>query len=92
MKFGQWLSDLLGYPWIERLEAMTLKPNDVLVIHVAPGWKRDELDRIAKDIAPHLPEHVQVLLMVGDTRVEVLRPPEPDAAALLRAKEHHDAA
>ena len=82
MKLGHWLSQAFGYPWIERVEAAHLMPGDVLFVHLAAGWKRDEMDNIRATLTAVMPVDVRCVVMSGETRIDIVRYIDPGTRPL----------
>lgn len=82
MSFGHWLSQTFGYPWIERIEAARLAPGDLLIVHIAAGWKRDEMDRIRESLLQVIPVDVRCVVMSGGTRIDIVRHIDPGTRPL----------
>jgi hypothetical protein len=83
MKLGEWLNrHVTGYPWIERVHAVTLQPGDLLVVQVASGARRSDLETIRAQLAEVVPEGVRGVVLSGDTRIDVVRTVDPSLRPL----------
>lgn len=74
---GEWLHQVLGYPWIRAIDAITLHRGDLVVVNVANGWTRKQVEQMREDVSHYLPEGIQCVVMVGDIRIEVVRVVDP---------------
>lgn len=82
MSFTRWLHRTFGFPWIERLDAAYLVPGDVLIVHMAPGWHRHELEKLHALLEEVLPDGVRAVVMTGNTTLEIVHTVDPAARPL----------
>jgi hypothetical protein len=71
--FRRWLAHTLDYPMVERLELIHIQRGDTLAVHVADGWSKEGLEAMRSHLQACLPSGVACIMLVGSTRIEVIR-------------------
>jgi hypothetical protein len=59
------------------VQAVKLSAGDVLVVSVASGTRRTELEAIRRQLEDVVPDGVRGVVMAGDVRLDVVRTVDP---------------
>ena len=84
-RLGKWLHKRFGYPWVTALEAVTLVPGDLLIVHLSADVTRTQAMTMREDLSRRLPPGVNCCMMLGDeTRLDVVRVVDPASRPMQR--------